>query len=151
MIELVSPRLKVEWHAHKCPNCKQVKREPNTVCGRSSGDHVYRCLNCLSGFWRRFGDAFMDAYLDEDEFTRLKAIAPDRVSEDLDERDKARLKKEMVEAAVEQSSKVQLEVDPQAEAKAQKEAHDQLIDEADRLTQDEVIAEMEKIKKEKSL
>lgn len=153
-IEIASYRFKEQWHQHKCPSCKQVKYEPNTVCAITAGDHVYRCLTCLSGFWRRFGDTFMDAYLNEDEFGRLKDLAPDAKSEMLDELDQ--FKRDMqVEQAVKNAEKKIVKpeqiVSPEEAARIKKERHDELIDTADRITEEELMHEIAELAKEEEI
>lgn len=149
-LEIITRKVKEQHHYHKCPTCKQVKLEPNTVCKMSAGDHVFRCIGCLSGFWRRFGDAFMDTYLNEDQFECLMQLAPDETSATLDQRDKLRAEKEIAEAVAKALSAPPPEqhVITPDEIKAEQLKQEQLRDEATVVKYEEVRDEIEEMNKE---
>lgn len=152
-IEIASYRFKEQYHNHRCPSCKRVLSESNHVCGKISGDHVFRCLTCLSGYWRRFGDSFMDTYLTEPQFDRLKELAPDQASIELDQRDMERARKQaMIATAVasELEQRPQRVVTPE-EIRRIKLEQEQVRDETEVITYEEAEAEMAKIRKEEEI
>jgi len=94
-IEILSPRYKSEWHQHSCVYCRKIRYEPNDCCKKTKIDiHKFPCLSCLSDYRRRFGalsDDLLDAYLSVQQREMVKHVAPDKTSDDLDERDRERV------------------------------------------------------------
>ncbi len=157
MIEIISRKFKTETHLHKCPICKKVRREPNEVCGKVSGDHVFACILCLQDHRLRFGtDCLLDIYLDQMQLQHFQQMAPDQKSADLDKRDQARALKQKTEAI-----KINKDLPPLSERHAlplaeddphkRKEKVDKMMDEADRISEEEVVEEMKKMKEEEKL
>lgn len=94
----------------------------------------------------------MDAYLEPAALERLKTLAPDKIAEELDERDKARAKRQRAVSTRIEPRQPRLEKIDVAKLKREaKERHDRMMDEADKLTEEEVAAEMEKLRKEEEL
>src|SRR5688572_12615770 len=84
MVEIISNRFKSLWHNHRCPICKQVKYEPNEICGKTL-PHVFACIPCLKDYRLRLGtDVLLETYLDMQELERLQQLAPDDKSNELD-------------------------------------------------------------------
>jgi hypothetical protein len=157
MIELVSRRLRVQWHLHRCPICKKIRHEPNEVCGKSSGDHVFACLECLQDYRLRLGtDVLIDTYLDQTQLDRLQQFAPSEHANMLDLLDKFRQEQQL--AALAEKAKNAPPIDTpgsealaEQKAKADKENKERVYDEAEKLTWDEARAELEKIQKEEEI
>lgn len=153
MIEIISRRFKEDWHAHKCPRCKKISCEPNTVCGKTSGDHVFICLICLQDYRLRLGtDMLLDSYLDQNQLGHLQEVAPDEKSDVLDQLDAFRRQKQL-EVLAERAKAIPpaAPVTPQQQAAATHEEIEKLREEADVITYDEVVAETERLKKEEEI
>ena len=153
MIEIISKKIKSEWHLHKCPRCKKVKREPNEVCTKVSGDHVFICLDCMQDYRLRLGtDVLLDAYLEQYQLDRLQHFAPDEKANVLDLLDAYRRDQQLAELAEKARNMGPVKPPTPAEkAQAKHEALDKMRDEAEVLTYDEVVAETEKIKEQERI
>lgn len=153
-LEIVSYRMRRERHGHKCPmGCKRTVLEPNDVCGKTSGDHIFPCMACLGNSRRRFSDIVLDAYLEPDQFSRLKEVSPDHVSDELDARDEDRRRQQFQEIAqkAQQNPEAYRKRTPQEIAAAKKEALDEMAQLATVLTEDEIMEEIKKIKEDERL
>ena len=156
MIELISRRIKANWHLHRCPRCKKIKREPSDTCNRSS-DHVFACIECLQDIRLRFGtDLLLDIYLDQNQLNRFQQMAPDQKSTDLDQRDIDRALKQQAEAVrlakdlppAPERHKFPVDGDPPEKVE---EKMEKLMDEATRVEEEEVIEEIKKMKEEEKI
>lgn len=152
-IEIVSYRFKRQFHLHKCPLCRRVLREPNEICGKISGDHVYPCLNCLQDQRRRFSDDILDVWLGPEEIDRLHHVVPDQVSDYLDLRDAAR-REEQLKAVEKHKAENPEAFRPKTQDQRAKETHekiDQLRETATVVLEDEWQAELKKIKEDEKI
>ena len=157
MIEIISKRIKIQYHNHLCPICRKVRWEPNEVCGKVSGDHKFACVLCLQDHRLRFGsDLLLDVYLDQMQLQRFQQMAPDRKSADLDQRDIDRALKQQAEAV-----KLTQDLPPAEERHSfpiagdspekAKEKMDQLMEEADKITEEEAREEIKKLEEGEKL
>ena len=152
-LEIISYRFKRELHLHKCPICRETYREPNDVCGRISGDHIYPCMMCLQDQRRRLSDLILDAYLEPEEFERLEHVIPDAVSDYLDARDAAARHEQLLQV-VEMRRKNPELFRPKTPEEQKEQAHrviEELKDVAIKLDKEEIEAEMEKIREDEKI
>jgi len=152
-LEIVSYRFKREHHQHKCPMCKKTVIEPNDVCAKVSGDHIYPCIPCLGDQRRRFSDLVLDAYLEPDEMERFKNLSPDHVSDDLDDRDEARRRDQIEELdkKVQENPEAYRQRTPEELAQEKHAAIEEMKELATILTEDEIMEEVEKIKEDEKI
>lgn len=153
-IEIISRRRAFsQWHLHKCPSCKKIKREQNEIC-QFHRDHVFMCVTCLQDHRLRFGtDLLLDIYMDAYQLQCFQQMAPDQKSNELDQRDQERALAQLAEAA--KLAKDRPPTPPKTPEQRQAETHetlDELVEkgEVEKITQDEAMAELDKIKKEES-
>jgi pyruvate-formate lyase len=146
-IEIVSYRFKRQFHQHRCPICNQVRREPNDVCAKVTGDHVYPDMLCLQDQRRRFSDDILDAYIGERDIERLHHVVPDQLSDYLDLRDAERRREQARELA-RQAKENPEAFRPKSTQERKQEAHDtleRLREDATVITEEEAREELKKI------
>lgn len=123
------------------------------VCAKTSGPHVFICINCLQDYRLRLGtDVLLDSYLEQNQLNRLQDYAPDEKSDVLDQLDAYRRQKQL-EVLAERAKALPpvAPVTPQQQAAATHEEIEKLREEADVITYDEVVAETERLKKEEEI
>jgi hypothetical protein len=153
-IEIIIPAWKSQKHLHRCPLCRRVKEEPNDLCRKESGNHTYLCITCAQDYKRRFGsfaDDVLDVFMGPQQRGMISDVAPDKISDELDQRDEERKiadARRSGESSRETVSHLLNPVPATITAAEQKEEFERAMDEAEKITWEEAAEEIKKIEKE---
>jgi hypothetical protein len=155
-IEIIIPQFKSEQHYHSCMYCKKISYEPNAICKKTKIDsHRFPCVNCLQSYRRRFGsmaDEMLDIYLNSQQREMVRHVAPDHVSDELDQRDEERkrnqiVRNETLEQLCSGTPGSAGNFPPTLDAAEQAKELERIIDEAETITWEQAQEEIEALKK----